>query len=93
MDGCLKFEISAQWMKAMLNWDLYTNPQANEFDQNHTPVEKKQFAEDWKHYMEINNTWISLYSWKDNIAPSNVFTGSTSASTNKHADCIRQIQG
>jgi len=37
MDGCLKYEISAQWMKAMLNWDLYTNPQADEFDQNIHP--------------------------------------------------------
>jgi len=85
MDGCLKYEISAQWMKAMLNWDLSTNPQADEFDQNHTPVDKKQFVEDWKHYMEINNTWISFYSWKDNIAPLNVFTSSTSASASKHA--------
>lgn len=28
MDGCLKSEISSKWMKEMLNWDLYTNPQA-----------------------------------------------------------------
>lgn len=85
MDGCLKSEISAQWMKSMLNWDLYTNPQADEFDQNYTPIKKKQFAEDWKHYIEMNNTWISFYSWKDNIASLNVFTSSTSASTSKHA--------
>jgi len=26
MNGCLKSEISAKWMKAMLNWDLYSNP-------------------------------------------------------------------
>jgi len=43
MDRFLKSEISAQCMKAMLNWNLYTNPQANEFDQNYTPIEKKQF--------------------------------------------------
>jgi len=85
MDRCLKYEISAQWMKAMLNWDLYTNPQADEFDQNYTLVEKKQFTEDWKHYMEMNNTWISFHSWKDNISPINVFTGLTSTSASKHA--------
>lgn len=85
MNGCLKSEISAQWIKAMLNWDLYTNPQTDEFDQNYTSVEKKQLFEDWKHYMEMNNTWISFYSWKYNISPLNVFTGSTSTSASKHA--------
>lgn len=85
MDGCLKSEISAKWMKAMLNWDLYTNPQADEFDKNYTPKNKKELAEDWQHFMEMNNTWISFYSWKDNISPLNVFTGSTNTSANKHA--------
>ena len=35
--------------------------------------------------MEVNNTWISFYSWKDKIAPINVFTGASSSITvNKH---------
>ena len=33
----------------------------------------------------MNNTWISFYSWKYNIAPLNAFTSSTSTSTSKHA--------
>ena len=35
--------------------------------------------------MEVNNVWISFYSWKDKIAPINVLTGATSSSiTDKH---------
>lgn len=86
MDGCFKFEISEKWMREMLNWDLFTNPQAKEFDHTYSPQAKKTLAEEWKHYMEVNNSWISFYSWEDNIAPINVLTGSSSTtSVNKHA--------
>lgn len=77
MDGCLKSEISAKWMKDMLNWDLYTNPQAEEFEQTYILEQKRQLATYWKHYMETNNMWISFYSWKDKIAPINVLTSSS----------------
>jgi len=46
MDGCVKSEISQKSMKAMINLDLYTNPQADEFDENYTPQEKKELAKD-----------------------------------------------
>ena len=53
----------------MINWDLFTNPEAEQFDRSHTPEENKELVEDWKHYMEINNSWISFYEWKNNVAP------------------------
>jgi len=51
MSHCLKSEISSTWMKAMLNWDLFTNPDVEQFGLSHSIEEKKRLAEDWKHYM------------------------------------------
>lgn len=86
MSGCLKSEVSSKWMKAMLNWDLFTNPEAKEFGMSHTIDEKRKLAEDWKRYMEVNNSWISFYEWKKNVSPLSMLTGSSySSSVNKHA--------
>ena len=60
MDGCVKSEINEKSMKAMINLDLYTNPQADEFDENYTPQEKKELVEDWKHSMEITHGYLSI---------------------------------
>lgn len=40
MNGYLKSEICSRWMKAMLNWDLFTNLEAEQFGLSHTIEEK-----------------------------------------------------
>ena len=51
-------------MKQMLNWDIYTHPKADSFGLTHSCEDKIKLSEEWKDYMERNNTWISFYSWK-----------------------------
>jgi hypothetical protein len=39
MKGCQKGSIPDEWIKRMLNWDLFTNPETKEFD-TATPMMK-----------------------------------------------------
>lgn len=51
-------------MKAMLNWDLFTHPKAEQFGLSHTVEEKIKLSQEWKNHMEETNSWISFYEWK-----------------------------
>ena len=75
MNGYLKSEISSKWMKTMLNWDLFTHPEVEQFGLNHTIEEKIILSQDWKRYMEVTNSWISFYEWKRNVSPEIVLFG------------------
>ena len=48
----------------MLNWDIYTHPEADSFGLTHSCEENIRLSKEWKQYMEIKNVWISFYSWK-----------------------------
>jgi len=51
-------------MKEMLNWDLYTHPEAREFSKRTSNEEKIKLAQDWKNFMEKENMYISFYEWR-----------------------------
>lgn len=84
MDGCPKFRIPAQWMKQMLNWDIYTHPEADAFGSSHSPEEKVKLANEWKKYMEKKEIWISFYSWKK-VRESETVLMTYSASSSSHS--------
>jgi hypothetical protein len=48
----------------MTNWDLFTNPEAEEFHKSTPSNDKQRLAEEWKEYMKKNHCWISFYEWK-----------------------------
>jgi hypothetical protein len=56
--------IKEEWMKAMLNWDLFTHPNTEIFSKSISHKEKLALSTDWKEYMTKNNVWISFYEWK-----------------------------
>jgi len=81
MDGCPKHKIGGAWMKAMLNWDLLTHPEAESFGSAHTIEEKVKLSHKWKQYMEETNSWISFYSWKNMRQTKDVMMADDRAST------------
>jgi hypothetical protein len=64
MTGCQKGEFPEDWIKKMTNWDLFTNPESEEFNKNTPEKEKQRLAKLWKEYMNKNQCWISFYEWK-----------------------------
>jgi len=40
MMGCQKHKVKVDWMKDMLNWDLFTHPNAEAFASNSSNEEK-----------------------------------------------------
>ena len=55
-------------MKRMINWDLFSHPEAVEFNAS-TPAKQKQILEkQWQTYMNTQDCWISFYEWKKNIS-------------------------
>jgi hypothetical protein len=62
--GCPKGQFPEDWIKKMTNWDLFTNPEAEEFHKITPSKDKQRLSEDWKEYMQKNNYWISFYEWK-----------------------------
>ena len=48
----------------MLNWDLFTNPETNEFNTAVSNTEKLKPSKDWQEYISDNNLWISFFEWK-----------------------------
>lgn len=54
MEGCSKHTIDHQWMKNMLNWELYTHHEAESFDLTTPYPEKIILSHEWKTYMQKN---------------------------------------
>jgi hypothetical protein len=48
MKGCSKENINREWMKNMMNWDLYTHPDARDFAKRTSNSEKLRLVESWK---------------------------------------------
>jgi hypothetical protein len=50
--GCRKDFVKSEWMKEMLNWDLFTHPEAREFAKRTSNEEKIRLAQNgsvlWK---------------------------------------------
>jgi hypothetical protein len=63
MNGCPRRRVNIDWIKRMLNWDLFTHPQAKEFNATTSAELKKYLSEQWKTYMTIKDLWISFYEW------------------------------
>ena len=86
LEGCPKHKIDAQWMKNNLNWDVYTHLEAREFNLSKTSEQKFTLYLEWKDYMEVSNSWISIYAWKKLKDPSIVhMTDAESSSAQKHS--------
>jgi hypothetical protein len=51
-------------MKGMLNWDLFSHPDAERFSKSISDKEKLALSTNWQEYMTKNNVWISFYEWK-----------------------------
>ena len=68
----------------MLNWDLHTHPQTDEFFVSHSTEEKRRLTSQWKEYMTERNIWISFYSWKK-AKESEVILMTDSASSSGHS--------
>jgi hypothetical protein len=64
MKGCQKGSIEEKWIKKMLNWDLFTNPETNDFNSAVSDKEKLKLSQDWQKYISDNNLWISFFEWK-----------------------------
>ena len=47
----------------MLNWDLFSHPGAKEFARNTSNEENTRLAQNWKHFMNRENIYISFYEW------------------------------
>jgi hypothetical protein len=61
--GCSKQRQNPEWMKNMLNWDLYTHPKAKIFAKQTPDSEKLKLAADWKAFMDQRNMYISFHEW------------------------------
>lgn len=86
MDGCKKYKIDSQWIKEMLNWDIYTHPKAENLGLTYTVEEKLKMSQEWKIFMQKTKTWISFYVWKDMNQSENVLmTDAASSSTVQHS--------
>lgn len=59
--GSSRGEQNTEWMKNMLNWDLYTHPRAKEFARKTPNQEKIRLADAWKRFMETENLFMSFY--------------------------------
>jgi hypothetical protein len=64
MVGCKKQKVNSEWMKAMLNWDLFTHPCAEDFASNSSDEEKLSLSKEWKDYMDEKDMFISFYEWR-----------------------------
>jgi hypothetical protein len=64
MDGCPKHQFPEEWIKGMTNWDLLTNPEAEESHRSTPLQEKINLANKWKEYMTVNKCWLSFYEWR-----------------------------
>jgi hypothetical protein len=51
MTGCEKGSLPEEWIKKMTNWDLFTNPESQEFDSSTPEKEKQRLSKLWKEYM------------------------------------------
>jgi hypothetical protein len=63
MKGCKKDIVNVEWMKEMLNWDLFTHPKAEAFAKKTSNEEKIELALQWKHFMDSEEIFISFYEW------------------------------
>jgi hypothetical protein len=70
MMGCPKNTIEEAWIKKMLNWDLFTHPESNEFNLSIPKEEKTRLSQEWQTFISENNLWISFYVWKTKITKS-----------------------
>jgi len=64
MKGCREGSIEEKWIKKMLNWDLFTNPETNDFNSVVLDKEKLRLSQNWQKYISDNNLWISFFEWK-----------------------------
>ena len=66
--GCKKWQVDKYWMKRMINWDLFSHPDAVEFNAL-VPAEQNQIlAKEWQSYMNDQDCWIFFYEWKKNVS-------------------------
>jgi hypothetical protein len=63
LKGCRKDTVKQEWMKEMLNWDLFTHPKAEDFAKNSPDTEKLRLACEWKNFMDTEGLYISFYEW------------------------------
>lgn len=61
--GCTRNTVKSEWMKEMLNWDLFSHPGARDFAKKTLNEEKVRLAQDWKNFMDRENIFISFYEW------------------------------
>ena len=76
MVGYKKQKVNSEWMKAMLNWDLFTHPCAEDFASNSSDEEKLSLSKEWKTHMDENDMFISFYEWRTKrrlLKPRNCF--------------------
>ena len=64
MKGCQKGSIPEEWIKKMLNWDLFTNPETKEFNTVTPDPEKLSLSKDWQKFMTKEDSWISFFEWR-----------------------------
>ena len=48
----------------MLNWDLFTHPDPEQFSNTTPDNQKVALSMAWKNYMDKKDIWISFYEWK-----------------------------
>ena len=65
MEGCANYSVNTEWIKRMLNWDLFTHPDSKKFNLDTSAEEKHFLSSQWKEYMELTSSWISFYEWKN----------------------------
>lgn len=68
MEGCKNHMVDMQWIKNMLNWDLYTHPKAESFDLSTQYPERIRLSYEWKTYMKKESIWLCFYECKKKIA-------------------------
>ena len=66
--GCKKWQVDKDWMKRMINWDLFSHPDAVEFNASVPAEQKQSLAKEWQSYMNNQDCWISFYEWRKNIS-------------------------
>jgi hypothetical protein len=64
MKGCPKGSIEEVWIKKMLNWDLFTNPETKDFNIATSDKKKAELSQKWQNYISDKEIWISFYEWK-----------------------------
>ena len=52
MEGFPKYKVNSDWMKRMIIWDLFTHPDAKEFNLTTSLAEKTIISLRWKEYVE-----------------------------------------